>query len=109
MENEIYEWSLKVLISSDNHDHTLHVFKKVKNLRNAFDYCTTFYESKSARSGVVLKREVQIRITNYPGEIISFRQALLSLCNHYNIFLCSVTLRDTGAYPDGMRKNFPNL
>ena len=83
--NGQYEQHLTVKIESDNHDLTRKITRLIKNLCDAWYFNIKYNESKSARSGDVLIRQLHITQTAYSADIITFRETLRCVCFHYEL------------------------
>lgn len=70
-----YDSYYGIVVESERHDTCLFNYNRVKALAKAFN-ATVTHESKSARKGDVLKRDIQIRLKAYAHETIVFRDAL---------------------------------
>ena len=70
-----YESFYGIVVESESHDMCLANYNRVKALAKAFNACIV-KETKSARIGDVLNREIQIRLKAYAHETIIFRDAL---------------------------------
>lgn len=116
--NGLVDFHFSICINADNHDECLFVSKKFKEYLNSWSFIlnSSPSESKSARKGDVLSREIQSSITSYPSDIIAFREGLRCIVFHYDISVkknlldkkLGVTLIDHGTIPKNCRKNlFP--
>ena len=85
--NGMYEHIFFIIVESDSHDSCLHFMKKFKNAVDPwFFQLKSIQETKSARSGDVLKRTIQINHTAYADDIIIFREMIRTLAWHYNLY-----------------------
>ena len=84
--NGLYEQFFQITISADDHKTCLDFTNLLKKATTAWFFETKIIgESKSARKGDVLKRELQIRQIAYATDIITFGQMLRTLIWHYNL------------------------
>ena len=100
--NGIVSYHFSVSIKSADHLTCLAVSKKIKDYLSAWSYsCRYPNESKSARKGDVLTREIQACFEDYPANVIAFREGLRCICFHYNLFTeeTSVKIIDHGTSP----------
>ena len=78
--NTLYKASYSIVVETNDHHLCIDTYNRFKYLVRAFN--TPFLgqfrtsESKSARKGDVLKRELQINHTAYVQDILLFRQTL---------------------------------
>lgn len=79
-----YEACYCIVVESDRHDTCLIEYNRVKALAKAFN--ASIFESKSARKGDVLKREIQISLKAYSHETIIFKEALDIIIESINIW-----------------------
>lgn len=85
--NGIVSYQFSVSIKSVEHQTCLAVSKKIKDYLSAWSYgCTYPNESKSARKGDVLTREIQASFDDYSVNVIAFREGLRCICFHYDLF-----------------------
>jgi hypothetical protein len=85
--NGLVGYQFSVIIKSDDHQTCLFVSKKIKDYLSAWSFgCKYIDESKSARKGDVLTREIQALFEDYPTTIIAFREGLRCICFHLDIF-----------------------
>jgi len=78
--------------------------KNFKTFVSAWEYgIKDLTESKSARKGPVLRRDICFSFIDHPSTVIAFREALRQLCVRYNLLLesTSVEFLDNGASPAG--------
>ena len=82
-----YEAHYSIIVESPDHHLCIDTYNRFKYLVRAFNtpYLGQFStsESKSARKGDVLKRELQINHTAYVSDILLFRQALDYIMSDY--------------------------
>ena len=82
-----YEAHYSIIVESPDHHLCIDTYNRFKYLIRAFNtpYLGQFStsESKSARKGDVLKRELQINHTAYVSDILLFRQALDYIMSDY--------------------------
>lgn len=85
--NGEYETALGITVTSATHQGCLWTYNRFKSLVKTFDFGNIrIYESKSARKGDVLSRDLQIILTGYSRDIITFRECadlLLQRCNNW--------------------------
>lgn len=79
-----YDSYYEIVVESERHDTCLFNYNRVKALAKAFN-AAVIHESKSARKGDVLKRDMQIRLKAYAHETIIFRDALDIVIKSINI------------------------
>lgn len=79
-----YEACYCISIESDRHDTCLIEYNRIKALAKAFN--ASVHESKSARKGEVLKRDIQISLRAYSHETIIFKEALDIVIDSINIW-----------------------
>lgn len=104
--NGKYDHQVSVIISSSDHNLTLESSKRIKMLCEAWNKGISFTEHKSARSGDILTREIQIRQIDYAGTVIAFREALRCICFDMDTLTdASVKVVDRGTIPDGARSS----
>lgn len=107
--NGLFYQYLRISVSSDSHDDCLFVYKHFKKMSEAWYGDLKIFESKSARSGPVLKRTIDIQLNGYAHEIIAFKEAIRCIHNHFNIFSKSqINLEDLGAHRKNAFDGFPN-
>lgn len=105
-QNGLIKYYFEIIIKCDSHEQCLHISKKIRSYLNVWDFCAEIsYESKSARTGTVLRRSTTCSITNYSSNIIAFREALRCLIFHYDTLLInqrdsSVRLIDREMLPE---------
>lgn len=80
-----YDSYYGIVVESERHDTCLFNYNRVKALAKAFN-ATITHESKSARQGDVLKRDIQVRLKAYAHETIIFRDALDIVIKSINIY-----------------------
>ncbi len=82
-----YEAHYSIIVESPDHHLCIDTYNRFKYLVRAFNtpYLGQFStsESKSARKGAVLKRELQINHTAHVTDILLFRQALDYIMSDY--------------------------
>ena len=82
-----YEAHYSIIVESPDHHMCIDTYNRFKYLVRAFNtpYLGQFStsESKSARKGDVLKRELQINHTAHVTDILLFRQALDYIMSDY--------------------------
>lgn len=100
----IYRQNYSIIIKSDLHEACREDAKRVKYLCMAF--MVPFSEYKSARKGDVLSREIMIQAKGYPGQLISFCEALRSLTSKMNTFVSTVSFTIQSTEPENARKLF---
>ena len=99
--NGKYEHSFFIIVESQSHDTTLHFMKNIKNaVEPWFFQVKNLKETKSARSGDVLKRTLYVNHESYAQDIIIFNEMLRTLIWHYNLlYNVSITIDDRGTLP----------
>lgn len=100
--NGIVRYQFSIIIKSADHQTCLAVTKKIKDYLSAWSFgCTYPSESKSAKKGDVLAREIQAGFEDYPVTVIAFREGLRCICYHYDLFTekTSVKIIDHGTSP----------
>lgn len=110
MYNGMYEHIFFIIVESDSHDSCLHFTKKFKNAIDPwFFQLKNIKETKSARSGDVLKRSIQINHTAYAGDIIIFKEMIRTLAWHYSLmFNVNVIIDERGILPKDARRDLGN-
>ena len=106
--NGIVSFHFSVSIKSTEHQTCLAVSKKIKDYLSAWSYsCNYHSESKSARKGDVLSREIQACFEDYPTSVIAFREGLRCICFHYDLYTkdTSVEIIDNGTSPKDSHVN----
>lgn len=106
--NGIASYHFSVVIKSTDHQDCLLISKKIKDYLSAWSFgCSVSRESKSARKGDVLNREIQARFEDYPVDIIAFREGLRCICFHYDLFTENTTVKiiDHGTSPKDSHLN----
>lgn len=106
--NGIVTYHFSITIKSHSHQVCLDVSKRIKDYLSAWYFgCSNPSESKSARKGDVLGREIQSRFEDYPGTVIAFREGLRCICNHYDLFMdkTSVKITEHGTEPKDSHLN----
>ncbi len=90
--NGLYEASYGITVKSDNHKDCLFTYNRFKHLTAAFNYGNiSIYESKSARKGDVLSRDIQIIFTGYADQVLIFKTAIDSIICDINISSAETT------------------
>lgn len=100
--NGLVKFQFSVVIKSTDHQTCLDISKRIKEYISAWFFgCTNQSESKSARKGDVLSREIQAGFEAYPATVIAFREGLRCICFHYDLFSekTSVKFIDHGTSP----------
>lgn len=80
-----YDSLYGIVVEAERHDMCLMNYNRIKALAKAFD-AHIVHESKSARKGDVLKRDVQIRFKAYAHETVIFRDALDIIIQSINTY-----------------------
>ena len=80
-----YESFYSIEIEADTHDSCLYHYNRLKDLSKAFQ-ATIIKESKSARKGDVLNRNLQIKLTAYAHETIIFRESIDIIIHSINAY-----------------------
>ncbi len=70
----LYDATYIVVVESERHDTCLFEYNRIKYLARAFN--ASIKESKSARKGPVLRREIRVSFKAGAHESIIFREAL---------------------------------
>ncbi len=101
------EHSFFIIIESNQHDSTLHFTKNIKKaIEPWFFQVKVLKETKSARSGAVLKRTLYINHQAYAHDIIVFNEMLRTLIWHYNLlYNVTITFEERGTIPKDSRAN----
>ena len=82
-----YEASFSISVSGVNHKACIDTYNRFKHLIKALDWGDiAIHESKDARKGPVLKREINITYTAFPDDIIAFREILDRTIFKINLF-----------------------
>jgi hypothetical protein len=101
--NGIVRYHFSITIKSADHQTCLAVSKKIKEYLSAWSFGCSFHpkESKSARKGDVLTREIQASFEDHPSTLIAFREGLRCICFHYDLLAkdTSVNIIDHGTLP----------
>lgn len=105
--NGEYEHTFFIVVESKSHDTTLHFMKKLKNAVDPwFFQIKNQNETKSARSGDILKRSLYINHESYAQDIIIFNEMLRTLIWHYNLYYdVTISIDDRGTIPKDSRAN----
>jgi len=100
--NGIVRYQFTISIKSADHQTCHTVSNKIKDYLSAWAFgCSYPSESKSARKGDVLTRDIQASFEDYPATVIAFREGLRCICYHYDVFIkkTSVKITDHGTSP----------
>lgn len=90
--NGEYVTSYAVTVKANNHDECLQTYNRIKKLAQIWSVMNIrIYESKSARKGDVLRREIQIVHTAYAHNTIIFKEALNVIVDDINLYHPNVT------------------
>lgn len=90
-----------VSIKADTHDECLFEYNRFKALTKAFLRDIHIHESKSARKGSVLGRDIQFTHTAYSPEIIIFSEAVRIIAQDINLFgAASAMIYEHSCVPD---------
>lgn len=109
MYNGEFNQCLEVIIKAKTHEECLQAAKAIKKQCEAWDFCIRYDEHKSAQKGDVLSKDILIYQTAYAGDILTFKEAIRRLCQHYEIFHKNVTFIDRGTEPvNSMRQDAHN-
>lgn len=85
--NGRYEAFYWIIVKSNNHKDCLSTYNRFKSLVAAFNFGNiTIHESKSARKGDVLSRDIQIIFIGHATDVLTFREALDRIIFINNIF-----------------------
>ena len=105
--NGEYEHTFFIIVESDQHDSVVHFMKYIKNaVAPWFFQIKTLKETKSGRSGTILKRTLYIKHQAYSQDIIIFNEMLRTLIWHYNLlYNVTITLDERGTIPKDSRTN----
>jgi len=103
--NGQYQQNIYITISCGNHDDTLKIASLIKKYCDAWYFCVTISENKSARKGDVLKRGIAISQTDYAHDIIIFREGLKQICFHYNLYYPTVIIEINSIIPKDIAVN----
>ena len=94
--NHKFEAFFSISVSGVNHEICLDTYNRFKYLVKALDWGDMIIqESKNARKGPVLKRSIMIRFTDYPEDIIAFREIIdrtIFRINNFGEGVCSAEL-----------------
>lgn len=99
MYNGEFTQCLEVVISAENHEECLQKTNVIKKQCDAWYFCVKYDESKSARKGPVLKRDLMIYQTAYAGDILIFKEAIRRICFHLDNYHGGVQFIDRGSEP----------
>lgn len=108
LENNIrYKAFYSIVVEAPDHQVCLSIYNQFKYIVKAFDFGQFLIrESKSARKGDVLKRELMIYHTAYVDEILLFRNALDFLIGRINIHYTSMRVSINRAVINREDKSF---
>lgn len=99
MYNGDFRQCLEVIITADDHDACLRMTNVLKKQCDAWYFCVKYDESKSARKGPVLKRDLMIYQADYAGNILIFKEAIRRICFHLDNYHGGVQFIDRGTEP----------
>ena len=85
MYNGEFRQCLEVTVSCKTHETCLYITNLLKKQCDAWVFCVEVKESKSARKGDVLSRNLMIYQNAYAGDILIFKEAIRRLCFQYNL------------------------
>jgi hypothetical protein len=107
MYNGKFNQCLEVTITAENHRTCLDITNVIRKQCDAWFFCVTYNEHKSARKGPVLKRTLMIYQTAYASDIVIFKEAVSRICSYFSIFHNgAVKFTDRGTEPENeLRKN----
>lgn len=71
---------ISISITSEDHEVSLRISKRFKNLCKAWR--VSLVESKSARSGDVMNRHLSLKQIAYSHSIIIFQESVRMICEH---------------------------
>lgn len=99
--NKKFKQVLEVIIEAKHQDTCLMLSKYIKNQCDAWGFCVTYNESKSARKGPVLKRDIMIYQEAYSNDTIIFKEAIRIICLHLDLHYdnSSVKFTERGTIP----------
>ncbi len=105
--NGEYDHSFFIVVESNQHDSARLFMKHIKQaVEPWFFQVKTLKETKSARSGDVLKRTLYINHQAYAQDIIIFNEMLRTLIWHYNLlYNVTITIDDRGTIPKDSRSD----
>lgn len=96
MYNGQFTQCLEVIVKAKDHDSCLEHSTFIKKQCDAWALLDVRYdESKSARKGPVLERTFMIYQTGYAGNILIFREALRTICKHFEYYDLDTEVRFT--------------
>ena len=104
MYNGQYEQCLEVIITAEYHEECVHIASKILYLCKAWSHNVKYDQHKSARKGDVLRRGIMIYQTAFATDIITFRESLNCICDHYGM-RTSVVLIIRSTIPKDSRIN----
>ncbi|MBL7930628.1 MAG: hypothetical protein JNL60_01930 [Bacteroidia bacterium] len=99
-----YRQTLSISVKAKDAETCLKITNHIKKQCEAWAFCVTYTEHKSARKGPVLGRELLIYQLAFAHDIIVFREALRRLCEHYEIFGGFAHFNDRGTIPETSRE-----
>ncbi|NTW32627.1 MAG: hypothetical protein HGB12_08395 [Bacteroidetes bacterium] len=100
MYNGKFNQCLSVVINCEDHKTCLDITNTIKKQCDAWYFCVKYDESKSARKGPVLKRNLMIYQTAYAPDIVIFKEALRRVCNYFSLCHNAVTFTELGVEPE---------
>lgn len=84
--NGQYEAYYGITVNSDNHKQCLFTYNRFKSLVAAFNFGNiSIYETKSARKGDVLSRDIHITFIGFASDVLTFREAIDRIIHINNI------------------------
>ena len=86
MYNGVYRWNAQISVTASHHDTCLMMSNRIKCLCQAWAVEVTFQESKSARKGSVLRRNIAIKHEAIGLEIMIFEESLKIVCEKIRRF-----------------------
>jgi hypothetical protein len=95
-----FKQTLLIIITSENHDSCLAISKPLKKQCEAWFFCVDYKETKSARKGKVLKRELMINQEANSNDILIFKESIKRICFHLDSQLePNIKFIDQGSIP----------
>lgn len=105
--NGKFEHSFFVVIEASDHSTCLKFSKFIRKAIEPWFFQIDYtQESKSARKGDVLRRDIYIRHIAYATDMIIFNEMLRALIWNYNLFFdVEISIDDRGTIPVDSRAN----
>lgn len=105
-----YDASFSIAVSGVSHKACIDTYNRFKFLVKAIDWGDiVVHESKNARKGPVLKRNIIISFTAFPSDIIAFREILdrtIFRINNFGQELYSAELYHCSVLPHDLVSDF---